>query len=306
MKTLLHIALCFPVLLGLATLGIAQEKLAETPITILVPEKGHAETVIKVRSVEAFDGGTKSTTKTKDKTVEKFVKVIKGKGETRIFKPALPQGKEYRFEIEAEIQPNNYTRIFRAKEITLKGGDSAKVDLTVKDSKTDRIVVRWVPTPDDIVDEMCKLAKVVKDDVVYDLGCGDAVMLIRPIQKFGVKKGVGIDIDPKMITKAKEKAKEAKVDDRVELRVGDILNVKDMSDATVVLLYIGDDLGERLSPVLQRTLKPGARIVSHRFGLGDWKPTTTTKVKGIDGDEYELHLWVVGEKKETKIDKESK
>jgi hypothetical protein len=70
-----------------------------------------------------------------------------------------------------------------------------------------------------------------------------------------------------------------------------------MADANVVLLYIGDDLGERLSPVLQKSLKKGARIVSHRFGLGDWTPTQTTTVTGADGFEYTLHLWIVGEKK---------
>src|SRR6185312_11986556 len=134
-------------------------------------------------------------------------------------------------------------------------GEDAKVDLRQKDPKTDKIAVRWVPTPDDIVDKMCEIAKVGKNDVVYDLGCGDAVMLIRPIVKFGAKRGVGIDIDPKMIDKAKEKAKEAKVEDKVELRVGDILNVKDMPDATLVLLYIGDDLGERVGPVLKKSLK---------------------------------------------------
>ena len=90
------------------------------------------------------------------------------------------------------IEPNNYTKITRTKEVTIKGGDTLKVDMTIKDKKTDKIVVRWVPTPDDIVDEMCKLGKIKKEDVVYDLGCGDAVMLIRPFQKFGAKKGVGI------------------------------------------------------------------------------------------------------------------
>ena len=73
-----------------------------------------------------------------------------------------------------------------------------------------------------------------------------------------------------------------------------------MADATLVLLYIGDDLGERLSPVLQKTMKPGARIVSHRFLMGDWKPTKSVTVKGADTYEYELHLWVVGAKKAEK------
>jgi hypothetical protein len=107
-----------------------------------------------------------------------------------------------------------------------------------------------------------------------------------------------------MIAIAKKKAKEAKVEDKVDLRVGDILNVKDMAEATLVLLYIGDDLGERVGPVLQKTMKPGARIVSHRFILGDWTPTKSVTVKGEDGGEYELHLWIVGEQKkgEKKVD----
>jgi len=273
MKNSICITLGLLVVAGVSTRNIAQEK-ATTEITILVPEKGHEETEVKVNG-----------------------KKIDGEGDTRTYKAALEKGKEFKFKVEALIQPNNYTKITRVKEITLKGGDKTKVDLTVKNAKTDKIVVRWVPTPDDIVDEMSKLAKIGKNDIVYDLGCGDAVMLIRPIQKFGAKKGVGIDIDPKILEKAKENVKKAKVEDRVELRVGDILNVKDMSDASVVLLYIGDDLGERLSPVLQKTLKPGARIVSHRFRLGDWEPTKSVTVKGEDGSEYALHLWVVAEKK---------
>jgi uncharacterized protein (TIGR03000 family) len=273
MKNSIYITLGFMVVVGVSARNIAQEK-ATTEITILVPEKGHEETEVKVNG-----------------------KKIDGEGDTRTYKASLEKGKEFKFKVEALIQPNNYTKITRVKEITLKGGDKTTVDLTVKNPKTDKIVVRWVPTPDDIVDEMSKLAKIGKNDIVYDLGCGDAVMLIRPIQKFGAKKGVGIDIDPKILEKAKENVKKAKVEDRVELRVGDILNVKDMSDASVVLLYIGDDLGERLSPVLQKTLKPGSRIVSHRFRLGDWEPTKSVTVKGEDGSEYELHLWVVAEKK---------
>lgn len=274
MKLTTRIALCLVLLLGLSAWNIAQET-ASTEITITVPEKGHAETVVKVNGKE-----------------------VKGEGDTRVYKAKLEKGKATKFKIEALIEPNNYTKITRIKEITVKGGDNAKVDMTVKNPKTDKIVVRWVPTPDDIVDEMCKLAKVTKNDVVYDLGCGDAVMLIRPIQKFNAKKGVGIDIDPKILEKAKENVKAAKLQDKIELRVGDILNVKDMADADVVLLYIGDDLGERLSPVLQKTMKKGARIVSHRFVLGDWTPTKTVTVKStVDNYDYELHLWIVGEKK---------
>ena len=272
MKTATRLFAVLAVVFACTVLTQGQEK-AKSQITIVVPEKGHAETVVKVNG-----------------------KKVTGKGAERTYSLNLDKDKEAKVTVEALIEPNNYTKITRTKQITLKGGESAKVDLTTKDPKTDKIVVRWVPTPDDIVDKMSELAKIGKDDIVYDLGCGDAVMLIRPIQKFGAKKGVGIDIDPKMIEKAKEKAKAAGLEDKLELRVGDILNVKDLADATVVLIYIGDDLGERVGPVLRKGLKPGARIVSHRFRLGDWEPTKSLTVKGIDGDEYELHLWVVGEK----------
>ncbi|MSU79240.1 MAG: class I SAM-dependent methyltransferase [Gemmataceae bacterium] len=276
MKLTTRIAACVMLFLGISAFNVAQEK-SSSEITILVPPAGHAETIIKVNG-----------------------KVIDGEGGTRKYKAVLEKGKEAKLTIEALIEPNNYTKITRTKSIIVKAGVNAKLDLTIKDKKTDKIVVRWVPTPDDIVIKMGEIAKITKNDIIYDLGCGDAVMLILPIKKFGAKKGVGIDIDPKMIEIAKKKAKEAKLEDKLDLRVGDILNVKDLSDASVVLLYIGDDLGERLSPVLQKTLKPGARIVSHRFTLGDWAPTKTLTVKGEDSYEYELHLWVVGEKKELK------
>ncbi|MBA4191207.1 MAG: hypothetical protein C0467_24770 [Planctomycetaceae bacterium] len=260
-------------LLGLAT---AQDKKAAT-IKITVTESSFKDTIVKVDGVE-----------------------IKGKDGIRVFTtPALEPGKEYKFAVEALIEPNNYTKISRPREVKLKAGDEVTLDLTTEDKKLDKIVVRWVPTPVDIVDKMAELAKIGKDDVVFDPGCGDAVMLIRPVKALGAKKGIGIDIDPKMVKIAQEKAKTEGVADKVVIKEGDVLNEKDMADladSTVVLVYMGDDLGARMSPVLQKLLKPGARVVSHRFGLGDWKPDQTVKVKGVDGDEYTLHLWIVKDK----------
>jgi uncharacterized protein (TIGR03000 family) len=262
-------------LFGVAACG--QEKKTVT-IKITVPDKGHAETIVKVDGVE-----------------------VKGTGTSRTYTTApLEVGKEYKLKIEALIEPNNYTKITRPREITVKAGDEVKIDLTTEDKKLDKIVVRWVPTPDDIVDKMAEMAKVGKDDIIFDPGCGDAVMLIRPVKKLGAKKGIGIDIDPKMVEKAKAKAKEEGVAEKIVIKEGDILNEKDMaicSEATVVLIYIGDDLGARMAPVLQKLLKPGTRVVSHRFTLGDWKPDKTEKVTGVDGEEYTLHYWVVKEKK---------
>jgi len=270
----LCVGLAVVVLVG-ATCG--QEKKAAT-IKIKAPESGFKETIVKVDGTE-----------------------VKGSAGTWTFTTGgLEPGKEYKFKVEALIEPNNYTKITRPREVTVKAGDEAKLDLTTEDKKLDKIVVRWVPTPDDIVDKMCDMAKVGKEDIIFDPGCGDAVMLIRPVKKLGAKKGIGIDIDPKMVKIAQEKAKTEGVADKVVIKEGDILNEKDMAvcaEASVVLVYIGDDLGARMSPVLQKLLKPGARVVSHRFSLGDWKPDKTIKVMGQDGDEYTLHMWVVKEKK---------
>jgi cyclopropane fatty-acyl-phospholipid synthase-like methyltransferase len=156
-----------------------------------------------------------------------------------------------------------------------------------------------VPTPNDIIAKMCKMAKVTKNDTVFDLGCGKAEMLIEAVKQFNAKKGVGIDINPEILEGAKKNVKEAGLTGKIELKLGDMLKTteKDMEDADVVLLYIGDDLGKRLSPVLRKALKPGARVVSHRFTLGDWTPTERIRTRGEDGDNYDLLLWVVPEKK---------
>jgi uncharacterized protein (TIGR03000 family) len=273
----LCVGLIFAALVGAAC---GQEKKAAT-ITIKAPATGYMNTIVKVDGAK-IDGSNGTWTFTT---------------------PALEPGKEYKFKVEALIEPNNYTKITRPREVTLKAGDEVKLDLTVEDKKLDKIVVRWVPTPDDIVDEMCKMAKVGKDDVIFDPGCGDAVMLIRPVKLLGAKKGIGIDIDPDMVKKAKAKAKSEGVADKIVVTEGDILNEKDMAgcaEASVVLVYIGDDLGARMAPVLKKLLKPGTRIVSHRFSLGEWKPDKTITVQGADGEDYVLHYWVVKEKEKEK------
>ncbi|MBI1832222.1 MAG: class I SAM-dependent methyltransferase [Planctomycetes bacterium] len=288
MKTVLRIALGLVLAVAVSSQTHAQDKIP-TEITILVPERGQEETIVKING-----------------------KQIDGEGPKRVYKTALEKGKEVTFKIEALVEPNNYTKITRRKEIKLKGGenDRVKIDMTGEQAfeeltKKDDIFVRYVPTPDDIVDEMSKLAKITKDDVVYDLGCGNAVMLIRPIQKFGAKKGVGVEYDPEIMKLAIENVKKNKLEKKIEIRQGDMLKLtpKDVEDASVVLLYIGDDLGKRVSPILKNTLKPGSRIVSHRFLLGDWKADKSITVKGEDGGEYELHLWIVPERKIEKSNK---
>jgi hypothetical protein len=122
-------------------------------------------------------------------------------------------------------------------------------------------------------------------------------MVIMAVKDFGAKRGVGVDIDPKLVKECKENAVKAGVADRVEFRKGDVLKIDDLSDASVVLLYMGDDINQRLAPILRKSLKPGARVVSHRFRMGDWEPTKEIRVNGKNGGEYTLLLWVIGAEK---------
>jgi ubiquinone/menaquinone biosynthesis C-methylase UbiE len=137
--------------------------------------------------------------------------------------------------------------------------------------------VPFVPTRQDVVEAMLKMAGVKAGDVVYDLGCGDGRIVITAAQKFGAR-GVGIDINPTRISEARYNAARAGVEKQVEFRVGDLFEA-DIAAATVVTLYLLPEVNLRLKPKLQRDLKPGTRIVSHDFSMGDdWKPERVQKV----------------------------
>jgi uncharacterized protein (TIGR03000 family) len=205
--------------------------------------------------------------------------------------PELDAGTKYEYKFVVKWEPNNYTKLTREKTVTFKGGEAVVVDLT-KPEPTDKAVIRFVPTPDDIVAKMLDMAKVSKEDTVFDLGCGDGRLVIAAV-KAGAKKGIGIDLDPERVKDSKANVEKNKVGDKVEIRQGDILEVKDLDKATVVLMYMSDELGAIIKPKLKKDLKPGTRVVSHRFTLGDWTPDKTITVKGEDGDDYTLHMWTV-------------
>ncbi len=138
--------------------------------------------------------------------------------------------------------------------------------------------VIYVPTPPDVVDKMLEMARVKDGDVLYDLGSGDGRIPITAAKRFKIK-AVGIDIDPDRIKEARANAVEAGVTDEVTFRQEDLFQA-DFSDATVVTLYLLDTLNEKLRPRLLKELKPGTRIVSHAFTMGDWKPEKTADVNG--------------------------
>ncbi len=148
--------------------------------------------------------------------------------------------------------------------------------------------VIFVPTPQEVVDAMLKMAEVGPNDVVYDLGSGDGRIPITAVQKFGAKKAIGIDIDPQRIREAKENLAKAAVGDKVKFLNQDLFQT-DISEATVVTLYLLPSLNVKLMPKLKAELKPGTRIVSHSFDMqGQWEPE-----KSQDVDGKMIYFWTI-------------
>ena len=152
--------------------------------------------------------------------------------------------------------------------------------------------VMYLPTADPSVRGMLELANVGPADTVYDLGCGDGRIVIAAAREFGAR-GVGIEIDPQLVREARENARKAGVADKVEIRQGNMFEV-DLSPATVVALYLLEHLNLRLRPKLQRELKPGSRVVSHVFGMGDWKPDRQAKM----ATGHPVYVWMIGDREQ--------
>jgi precorrin-6B methylase 2 len=136
---------------------------------------------------------------------------------------------------------------------------------------------------------MLEVAQVTSRDVLYDLGSGDGRIVITAAKKYGAR-GVGIDIDGERISESRRNAREAGVGSLVEFRRGDILDA-DVSRATVVSLYLVSSGNLKLRPLLTRQLAPGARIVSHAYGMGDWTPEKVERFKDSQGDDRVVYLW---------------
>lgn len=147
--------------------------------------------------------------------------------------------------------------------------------------------VPFVPSPEEVVSAMLKLAHVGKTDVVYDLGCGDGRIVIAAVKQYGAARAVGVDINPERIEEATANAKQAGVLNKVKFVEADLFKAP-ISEATVVTLYLLPGVNLRLKPRLLSELKPGTRIVSHSFDMGDWKPDKTEEVEG-----RHIYLWTV-------------
>ena len=150
--------------------------------------------------------------------------------------------------------------------------------------------VQYVPTPENVVDEMLRLTAVTKDDIVYDLGCGDGRLVITAAQRFGAR-GVGIDIDPQRIIESRDNARQAGVTERVRFLEQDLFEA-DIRQATVVTLYLLPKLNVQLRPKLLRDLQPGTRIVSHDFDMAEWQPDQTVRIPGASRS-HTVYYWVI-------------
>lgn len=146
-----------------------------------------------------------------------------------------------------------------------------------------------VRTPPEVVIEILRLARVGPDDMVYDLGSGDGRIVIAAARDFGAR-GVGIELDPGLVAESARNARRAGVADRTRFHLQDIFEA-DVSEATVVTMYLSPDVNLRLKPRLLSQLRPGARIVSHDFPIGDWQPARVVNFKGPERTHL-LSLWI--------------
>jgi precorrin-6B methylase 2 len=147
----------------------------------------------------------------------------------------------------------------------------------------------YVPTPQEVVDRMLALANVQKTDVVVDLGCGDGRIPVTAAKKYGAR-GLGVDIDPARIAEANANAKAAGVQHLVEFKLQDALKT-DVTNATVVTTYLLSASNLRLRPILTKQLKPGSRIVTHSFSMGDWAPEKSETFEDNTGRSRTVYLY---------------
>jgi uncharacterized protein (TIGR03000 family) len=216
---------------------------------------------------------------------------VAGAGTSRTFETAsLPAG-THRYSFAVTWEPNGYTKMTRTKTVELRGGEKVRVDLTVEDP-ADRVRVIYVPTPVDIAAKMVEMAKVGPTDVVYEPGCGDARITIAALRA-GARRGICVDIDAERARESKANVQAAGFADRIDVREGDALDVKQLSDVTVVLLYMGEHFNMLIRPVLWKELPVGARVVSHLFAMGDWEADESASVMSEAGGFYQVYLWTI-------------
>ncbi|WP_134091437.1 cyclopropane-fatty-acyl-phospholipid synthase family protein [Olivibacter sp. XZL3] len=181
-----------------------------------------------------------------------------------------------------------YTKLASSVTFIFLGVSLTLASCTSKKAITERLDVPYVATKPAVVEAMLQVAQVNKNDTIYDLGCGDGRIVITAAKEYGAT-GVGVDIDPNRIKEANKNAQKEGVSDKVQFIQQDLFEV-DFSKATVVTLYLLPYVNLKLKPKLLAQLKPGTRIVSNEFDMGDWKPEKEVKVGGST-----IYFWTIPE-----------
>ena len=216
-------------------------------------------------------------------------------GTTRRFvSPPLKPGVRYHYLFQIWYWEGDKKMIVRKRSVPVRAGETTTVDLRKAAPGDVEPDVIYVPTPPEVVDKMLQMAEVKKDDVVYDLGCGDGRIVVTAAKKNGCK-AVGYDIDPDRVKEARENVRKNGVGDLVTIKQEDIFK-QDLSKASVVTLYLLPHLNVQLIPQLEK-LKPGSRIVSHDFPMKGVKPKQVINMDA-DGREHTIYLWVTPLEKE--------
>ena len=173
------------------------------------------------------------------------------------------------------------------------GDDSVGLAYAEEQDRDSTYIAPFVPTPQEVVDRMLELAQVSYEDLLYDLGSGDGRIVITAARRYGAQ-AVGFEIDPALVTNSKRNIKEAGVEALAEIRDQDVRTV-DLSPASVVTMYLYPGANLRLRAAIMRQLKPGSRVVSHDFSMGDWKPDRVERMTDSAGFVRTIYLWRIGD-----------
>src|ERR1043165_1388333 len=181
--------------------------------------------------------------------------------------------------------------VFLAGGLVSVSGRDGLVPIARAQDEESKKIVPYVPTPQEVVEKMLDMGQVKKGDVVYDLGSGDGRIVVTAAKKYGVK-AIGFEIDPQRIKESHENIKKAGVENLVEIRQQDIRTV-DLSQASVLTMYLLPEVNLMIRPNIWKQMKPGSRVVSHDFDMGDWKPLKTEQIKDDSSWDHTLYLWHV-------------
>jgi SAM-dependent methyltransferase len=178
-------------------------------------------------------------------------------------------------------------------ELDFDGDDSVGVAYAEEQDRDSTYIAPFVPTPQEVVDRMLELAQVSQGDLLYDLGSGDGRIVITAARRYGAQ-AVGFEIDPALVTDSKRNIKEAGVEALAEIRDQDVRTV-DLTPASVVTMYLYPGANLRLRAAIMRQMKPGSRVVSHDFSMGDWKPDRVERMTDSAGFVRTIYLWRIGD-----------